>query len=122
VAVSLEVSALARDRREILDTISQYENAYRSRSVDRIKGVYPKISKKEQNDLRATFNVTKTISLRLKPEPDFSIDGDKAAVRCRRELIQNTEEGPQAPVDDWVTLDLARTGGTWKIVSLVSKQ
>ena len=113
----------AADNREIRDVIERYAAAYRMKRIDEIKAVLD-LSAAEQRTLSAIFRSNRIEAYRLSPQSDPRVEGDRALVFCERSISQiptdrtALQRSPQTTnaKTDTVTVRLARTGGTWKIV------
>ncbi len=115
----------AAEAQKIREVIERYANAYRMMRIDEIKEISD-FSAAFQRSVRTTFDSLKIEDYRLEPQSDPRIDGDSASVRCKRSVLQSSndrsalQKRPQAPMakTSTVMVELARKNGSWKIVGI----
>ena len=104
--------------KSIVQTLRRYEEAYRNRDAHLVSSLWPSLGKRDLGRIEEFFEVAKVIDLRLEPVAAAAVDGEKAAVQCRRTMQFTDERGRQKPISDDIKITLRKAGAHWLIESV----
>jgi hypothetical protein len=97
-------------RAGIQTALAQYVRAYRSKSFEQLRAIYPSLSRSEQSTIQDFFRMARSINFDLKQLADPQIDGTSAVVNARRTVQFSDQSGTHPEAQGQVRVKL-RTGG-----------
>ncbi len=100
----------------VFTTIHGYEDAYESMDVNEMKAVWPSLSKKQIDLLKAGFKGAQAVKVQLQLCSSVVTDIDTAHVRCTQSMAY-TRDGRRQPVEtNPVEISLKKApGGRWVV-------
>ncbi len=99
----------------IREVLRRYGAAYKAKDVDEVAALWPSLTQDQLRRIAGSFRIAVSIQQELMPLAEPVIQGNQATVRCRRLARYEDERGPQRPVDEQVTVTLAKQRGSWVI-------
>ena len=105
------------DEQRITELLNRYREALESRSIDRLKQIWPSLSGSAEGAMRDEFQHASRISVEIS-SPQISVNGGTARVVFDRHYSLVTVDGQRPQSSSRVTMDLRRAGSGWLIESL----
>lgn len=113
----------AQFEQDVRNVLKRYVDAYSSKDVMAVSGLFREMSDAERKKLAAAFAVAKKVELQLTPVGELQFDFGKDAnrpvvlVRCKRLLRMMPYAGKAPdPKQDYCMIRLERTAQSWQIV------
>ena len=104
----------AAAERAIGEVLDRYASALESRTMARLKRVWPGLSGAHERAIEEEFRNSRSISVALS-EPRIELSGNKATVICQRSYRLETRDGQRLETDTQTVLALHRDGESWVI-------
>lgn len=103
----------------VLATLHQYEDAYDSMDIDKLKEVWPSLSKTQIDKLKAGFKGAHAVRVKLEQCDPGTTSGDTAQIRCEQSMAY-TRDGRQQPTKTQrVEISLRKAaGGGWLVADV----
>ena len=105
------------DEERILELVNRYRDALESRSIDRVKGIWPSLAGAAESGLRNDFQHATRISVEIS-SPQVTVSGSTGRVVFLRHYSLDTVDGQHPQSRSEVTMDVRRAGGGWVIESV----
>ncbi|HTL42962.1 MAG TPA: protein kinase [Vicinamibacterales bacterium] len=105
------------DEQRITELLNRYREALESRSIDRLKQIWPSLSGSAESALRDEFQHASRISVEIS-SPQISVNGNTGRVVFDRHYSLVTVDGQRPQSSSQVTMDLRRAGSSWLIESV----
>ena len=109
-----EADRRAAAERAIAEVLDRYAGALESRTMARLKRVWPSLGGAHQRAIEEEFRNSRSISVVLS-EPRIELSGDRASVTCQRSYRLETSDGQRLQTDTLTVLALRREGEAWVI-------
>lgn len=106
---------LRQESAEVLTVLRQYADAWSTKDLDSIVALHRNLDRRV---VKAQLSPVKALVMRIAPASDPRIDGVKATVPCRRQVVEIFSDGieKQSP-EALVTFVLTKRNGAWTIES-----
>ena len=105
------------DEQRITELLNRYREALESRSIERLKQVWPSLSGSAESALRNEFQHASGISVQIS-SPQISVNGGSGRVVFDRHYSLVTVDGQRPQSSSQVTMDVRRAGSGWVIESV----
>ena len=105
------------DEERILELLNRYRDALESRSIDRVKQIWPSLGGAAESGLRNDFQHAARISVEIS-SPQVTVTGATGRVVFLRHYALDTVDGQHPQSRSEVTMDVRRAGGGWVIESV----
>jgi serine/threonine-protein kinase len=105
------------DEQRITELLNRYREALESRSIDRLKQIWPSLSGSAESALRDEFQHASRISVEIS-SPQISVNGASGRVVFDRHYSLVTVDGQRPQSSSQVTMDVRRSGSGWVIESV----
>jgi hypothetical protein len=109
-----EADRRAAAERAVAEVLDRYASALESRTIARLKRVWPSLGGAHERAIDEEFRNSRSISVVLS-EPRIEISGDHASVTCQRSYRLETRDGQRLQTDTLTVLALRREGEAWLI-------
>ncbi len=94
--------------------LTRYQLALESRDMDALKRIWPGLSGRPEEAIKAEFDRARGIAVRL-DDVNVRITAGVAAVSCRRDYAVTTGDGQTLKTATEMTMTLSRRNGAWTI-------
>ncbi|HEY2905550.1 MAG TPA: protein kinase [Vicinamibacterales bacterium] len=94
--------------------LTRYQLALESRDIDALKRIWPGLSGRQEEAIRAEFDRARGIAVRL-DGVNVKITGSVAAATCRRDYAVTTGDGQTLKTATEMQMTLSRRNGAWTI-------
>jgi tRNA A-37 threonylcarbamoyl transferase component Bud32 len=94
--------------------LTRYQLALESRDIDALKRIWPGLSGRQEEAIKAEFDRARGIAVRL-DGVNVKITGSVAAVTCRRDYAVTTGDGQTLKTATEMLMTLSRRNGAWSI-------
>ena len=109
-----EADGRAAAERAVAEALDRYASALESRTVSRLRLVWPTLSGAQERAIEEEFRNSRSISVALS-EPRIELSGNRATVTCQRSYRLETRDGQRLQTDTTTVLALRRDGESWVI-------
>ena len=109
-----EADRRAAAERAIADVIARYASALESRTMARLKRVWPSLSGGQERAIEEEFRNSRSIGVGLSP-PRIELMGNRATATFERSYRLETRDGQRLQTDTTTVLTLHRDGDNWVI-------
>jgi serine/threonine-protein kinase len=103
------------DTQAILDTVSQFSAAMRTRDLLTIRALWPSIPPQQLQNLRRAFQNNRTFEVIVPPSHQPEITADAATLSALRQQLFHKPGGVFRGSDIALTIHLRRSAGSWLI-------
>ncbi len=114
VPAQSEADLRAAAERAIAEVLDRYARALESRTMARLKRVWPTLSGAHERAIEEEFRNSRSISVTLS-EPRIELSGNRASVTVQRSYRLETRDGQRPQTDTLTVLALRREGEAWVI-------
>jgi serine/threonine protein kinase len=94
--------------------LTKYQLALESRDIDSLKRIWPALSGRQEEAIKAEFDRSRAIAVRL-DGVNVKVTGSVAAVTCRRDYAVTTGDGQTLKTATDMLMTLSRRNGAWTI-------
>jgi hypothetical protein len=105
------------EEERVTELLNRYRDALESRSIDRLKQIWPSLSGSAEGALRDEFQHAARISVEISA-PKISLSGSTGRVVFNRNYSLVTVDGQRPQSSSQVTMDVRRAGSGWVIESV----
>jgi hypothetical protein len=112
----------AGNRKLAEDAINEYRLAFEQRDLERLKSVWPSLSRQDLMSFQEFFRLARSVSLTLAPVRDPELTPDSALWVWRRKIEATDERGRMPTQENEITFRLKRSGSGMVIDSIAVKR
>ena len=109
---------VAANRRLAEEALREYEQAFESRDIERLKVVWPGLGRQETSSFQEFFRIARTINLTLEPVGEPTLTAERATWVCRRRVEATDERGKLPSQETEIAIRMKRAGERMVIESI----
>lgn len=103
----------------IKTALNRYTDAFGSESIDKLRQVWPGVTKSQEKNLKVVFDQFNAIRLTLAcGDENIHIDGDSATATCRQSAVYTQKGKVQPEQVTTTTFKLRKQNGVWVVESI----
>jgi uncharacterized caspase-like protein len=115
-------SRMAGNRKLAEQALREYRQAFEQRDIERLKTVWPALTRQEISSFQDFFRIARTVTLKLDPVGEPELTEDSARWVWKRTIEATDERGRMPAQETEVTFRLKRSGERMVIDSIAVKR
>jgi hypothetical protein len=99
-------------------TLADYKQAFEQRDIERLKAIWPGLSRQETSSFQDFFRIARTVTMNLDPVGNPAITADSASWICKRKVEATDERGRMPAQETEITIKMKLAGARMVIDSI----